>query len=128
MNWREWSFNAVSAAPEVINTAGGRVIPRGSLRQSPDQSPFVIIHFMTNNRGPFPGSRIRRLAVWVHDRGGSYFRIDEILRSIRDHLETVSSEQEFISAFWEADGPDQEDEAMNTLTRSATYRIASKES
>lgn len=124
MNWRAWVHNLIvdSAVLPAQDIYGA-----GSLVDPPQNVPFIITTFIDDAPGPFPGSRMLRAQIWVHDRGGSYVRIDGILDQLRDVFRNAMSEQDFIQATWEGYSQEQTDDSLNTLTRHVSIRLSGKE-
>lgn len=126
MNWRAWAYSVISSHPSVQEVVGERVYGSGSLTTSPETHPFIVITFLPSIR-PGPGRSFKTLQVWAHDRSRSYVRVDNALDAVREALEGASAEDGFIGATWEGNGADLFDDAMNTRTRTATFRLAAKE-
>lgn len=128
MNWHSWVYDLLRNDTRITDLVpADRVHLRGHLSSSPEGEPFIVAGFAPTLPGPFPGSQNLRLQVWAHERGSSYVRIDPILQAARDVLRDATAQDQFISAVWEGDSEELVDDAFNTLTRNATFRLAAKE-
>jgi len=122
MNWRAWLHSQLTESEETTWPVHGSA----SLSRRPAVQ-FLAITFMPSLPGPFPGAQVLRVQVWAHDVAGSYVAIDRELENVRKVLRRATAEQEFISANWEGDSNDLEDDAMETRTRYAMFRLSGKE-
>lgn len=128
MNWRAWVYDLLSSDLELTaEVPASRMFSSGSLTQPPDAWPFIVITFMPSTPA-IKGSKLERIQTWVHDTGGSYVRIDRVLRIIQNRFEEAGSSGDFIAADWEGDSNDLRDDAMRTNTRYAMFRIAATRS
>jgi hypothetical protein len=90
--------------------------------------PFAVVRFA----GTFPGiSRIKqtRAEIMVHDNEGSYTRIDNAIKAIKNVLDNVvqlkhdTSDTWLIEAAWESDSVDLFDDGYRTNMKSTTYTL-----
>lgn len=126
MNWRQWVVDTLKASSALQAEVGNRFYGSGSLTESPTEVPFIVVAFIPNERRG-PGRVLYRCQVWVHDRGGSYVRIDRILPLVTGAIASAVATEDFIGATWEGDSADGVDDAMNTKTRNVSFRLAAKE-
>lgn len=100
---------------------------------SPDvitQRPFVVIRW--EDEIPFaPGLATRNCTVWVHDDGQDYQRIDAILDRVREILTNPNhvvgdDGRSLTQADWRGASSDLYDDGYRTITRNATYQVASR--
>jgi len=124
MNWREWVHDALvtGLASEV---SADSVYGAGSLRQAPDSKPFVVLRFDPEFPQAVEGY-FRDLAVWVHDKPGSYVRIDRILELVRSTLVGQVSQPGAVGIVWQGDGFDADDDLYGTITRNGNYRAVGR--
>jgi hypothetical protein len=126
VNWREWLFETLQAATGVTAVVDAdEVYGAGALQgsQAKHKTPFIVVRMDPSAPGPYPGSRTHRAAVYVHDRPGTYTRLDAALRAAEAALVGQVALPGAIACRWEGDSQDQADEALGTITRSSTYAL-----
>lgn len=110
------------------------VFASNAMDSLPRESPSIILHWgpRDNKWGlrDSPGKTL--LTVWVHDRGGSYDRINVILKRVRQILSSsfhvVGSDGETLTqADWRGDSDDLKDDGYKTITKNSLYEIVSRE-
>lgn len=93
MDLRKVVYQSLRADPELEALVGDRIFQRSSLEEGvpPAQIPYIVYHFGESfGTGPtIIKARRQTVQVWVHDRTGDYFRIDEILDRVKKILEHV---------------------------------------
>lgn len=90
---RKVVFRALHDDPELAVLVGGRIFQRSSMEEGipPRQIPYIVYH-MGESFGTGPSvikAQRQTVQVWVHDRTGDYFRIDEVLDRVKMVLEHV---------------------------------------
>lgn len=106
-----------------------KVIPGGTEIDAPE-TPFIVVRI--GDTLPTP-SKDRRggshgVEIWVHDRPGSYERIDEILKSVgaffTNDLPIYGERGSIISqAVWVNDSPELSDGGYHTICRMSSYKV-----
>lgn len=90
---RKVVFRALKDDPELSTFVEGRIFQRSSLEEGvpPSQVPYIVYHFDESfNTGPSKiKARQQYVRVWVHDKTGDYFQIDEILDRVKIILEHI---------------------------------------
>ena len=127
-----------AAIHHLLNTAGPAEL-RGRWHASTgtdgdiDQTaglprPFGV--FRCAGRYPGVGSVTQStLEIWVHDDYGSYVRIDELLKEIKDVLRSAvplhhaATDTWIYDLSWTNDSPDLYDETRRTNNRMASYNV-----
>lgn len=121
MNLRTWLWDQLSTLAVPVHSSG-------SLTRRPENEPiFLVVTFMPSVPGPFPGVEIQRVQVWAHDVDLSYVAIDELLKDIRTILRHAVSVDDLVAVTWEGESNDLEDEALETRTRYAMFRLSAKD-
>jgi hypothetical protein len=93
MDLRKVVFRALKADPELASLVENRIFQRSSMEEGvpPAQIPYIVYNFGESfTIGPSMLKAQRQtVMVWVHDKTGDYFRIDEILERVKVILEHI---------------------------------------
>lgn len=91
-----------------------------------DQTPFVNLRWGVTNPGVATVND-RGLVVWVHDQPNDYFRVDQILRRVRELLTSIYALKTgtgwITEIRWLTDSDDLSDDGNHTILRQASYSI-----
>jgi len=94
---------------------------------TPEPRPFLNLKWGVTNPGVKNVSQRTVLAIWVHDSGNDYERIDAICRRLRVLLPSLLGLQDlndYVSQVsWIGDGGDLRDEGHKTIVRVSSYTI-----
>jgi hypothetical protein len=101
MNVREWLMTRLKDTPGY-DKVGGRFYPRGSLGIGGNPADPEVPYAMYSLRGPDANTSVREtqasgtyyLYLYVYDQKGSYVRIEEIHRLLRETLEVLSGHKD----------------------------------
>lgn len=105
-------------------------LPNGAVFAShgldtPPMRPFVILRWGLGDVG-VGRQNTHDLAVWVHDEGGSYLRIDKLLNQIGQILTSAQPRLDddgwFTQASWLGSSEDLNDDGYGTITRNGRFR------
>jgi hypothetical protein len=93
MDLRKVVFRALKGDSELQSLIADRIFQRSSLEEGvpPAQIPYIVYHF-SESFGTGPSilkAQRQTVQVWVHDKTGDYFRIDEILGRVKIILEHI---------------------------------------
>lgn len=94
---------------------------------TPAMRPFAVTRWREDSPGIGPVSR-RTLTIWVHDTPGSYKRIDDVIRRVREVLEPVVAMQDPDGGWlnqieWRGNSEDLSDDVQGTVVRNATFLV-----
>jgi hypothetical protein len=93
LDLRKVVFQALKGDPDLSELVEDRIFQRSSLEEGvpPAQIPYIVYHFGESfGTGPtIIKAQRQTVQVWVHDRAGDYFRIDEILDRVKVVLEHI---------------------------------------
>lgn len=86
-------FRALKGDPELETLVGDRIFQRSSMQEEipPAEIPYIVYH-LNESFGAGPSilkAQRQGVQVWVHDRTGDYFRIDQILARVKKILEHI---------------------------------------
>lgn len=113
-DFKWYGSNAISETSDIVP-------PFGIIRMSGDADANIYNH-------PVP-----RLEIWIHDRYGSYMRIDHLLSEIRGVLAEVHDRREAGSTTviaeirWKSNSPDLIDDGFKTATRMCSFEVIGKD-
>jgi len=101
-----------------------RWIDSSAMEDSPPTSPFAVLRYGEVTR-QISGASFGSVRIWIHDRPGSYAKIEQIQRRIRTVLEATpaTSINGLIEIKWEGDGEDLSDPAYRTVSKVSTFKI-----
>jgi len=93
LDLRKVVFRALKEDPELDTFVHGRIFQRSSMQEEipPSEVPYIVYH-MNESFGVGPSiikAQRQTVQVWVHDKIGDYFQIDEILDRVKvvfEHL------------------------------------------
>lgn len=109
---------------------GVQVFPGGSLEEAPRRKPFLIFHLDQEVRAPFPGHSLQNASVWAHDEPGSYYRIGQVLKAVRNALcgagyttGQAGAPNGGGIARWVSTSGDLSDDAFKTIVRYSQYQL-----
>lgn len=128
MNWRTWVYDQLTSEPALTGKVPKKsVYSTLSLDKPPEKKPFIVLVFGNENPELKGTVSQQTLAVWVHDEGASYLRIDEILSIVRGILmKPQVKEPGAFMCEWEGDSGDLSDDAMRTILRTSSYRVTTR--
>lgn len=128
---RKWMFAAVNSCPGSSALLGGRLMTTGAV-DGPDgdgdapATPFAVLRAATNQTG-MGHVKQQRYQVWIHTTPGSMISTDEFLKSLENHIPSLTpsktAEGVVIDARWEDTSGDGFDDHFQTTTRYATFLI-----
>ena len=131
MSVRSYIFSLITTDP-ILNELGVNAASTFTTHtvDTPQVRPLCILRWQAVNEGMGPVNQ-RILTVWVHDARnvGDYTRIDRSLKRLRALLTGVEGVRvgdmyEWLSGIrWEGDSDDLDDDALNTITRNAQFRL-----
>jgi hypothetical protein len=105
-----------------------RWIQAGSLDEMPAR-PFAVIRLIDGTQ-TIVYSEQPRFEIWVHDDRGSYIKIDQILRLVRETLIAAvpmeDANYRIVDVDWTGNGPDLIDEGYNTNVRTARFTLTGR--
>jgi len=122
-------LQAIVANPTITALIpAGRWIQAGSLDEMPVR-PFAVIRLVDGTQ-TVVYSEQPRFEIWVHDDRGSYIKIDQILRLVRETLVASvpleDSNSRIVDIEWTGNGPDLVDEGYNTNARTARFTLTGR--
>lgn len=128
IDWRVWAkVRLDGAAPVTAIVPAASILGAGSIEENVKNRPFIIVKVGVELPGPFPGSTVQSLTLWVHDDPGDYMKIDSILKATRDALEGAVPESGGVVCRWMGDSVDLADEGFKTICRNQTFQLNGKD-
>jgi hypothetical protein len=126
VDWRTYVTEKVAAVDVPTESDEScKVWLASELGTTPNDYPFWVLVFEPITR-PFPGVQIQEFALWLHDRPGSYARINAGLIAARAVLEGQVSEEGAIAIAWQNESRELYDPGWQTITRADFYRCAGR--
>jgi hypothetical protein len=132
VDWRIWIWDRLRNSQALLDLLPDEfsIYGAGSLTVAPDDKPFIVIH-IGDEFYQMPGISRTIAYIFAHDEPGNYLLIDSTLLTVRNVLcgmgETVGAvyppPSGGIVAKWNGDGPDQSDQALQTVMRRSTYEL-----
>lgn len=124
MDWRTWAYQKlIGDAAFTALVPAASVYGAGSLTQTPEKKPFVVLRFGPAIAAPVPDTHYTELQVWAHDRPGDYLRIQEILAQAKTTLVGQIVSIGAIACRWQGDSNDLADDGLGTITRNSSFRL-----
>lgn len=118
----------------ALGITAGTIFPTNTIDDAPRDTAFLVVRWEeTTPRWGLSGSPgATDLTLWAHDHGGSYARINAILKRCKEILEPAahvagSDNQVLTQADWRGDSADLYDDGYRTLTRNSAWKIISRE-
>lgn len=123
---REIIFEALKGDAAVYAEVQDRIFAASNVDYQ-GKKPLVVLRSHTS----FPVARAEGkalggrtyLQLWVHDKPGSYVRIDRTLVACRRVIEAIAPVGNFLEATWIESGVDLRDDQMNTVCRYSRFQI-----
>lgn len=119
---RAWLHQRLSTSSSLVTYLSTRFYQGESLTTTPSVKPFLV-YTMGNSTDELlsdePGGPERQFfQIYVHDEGGDYSRIDDIIWEVRQLLEGASSKDDGILTIIHLEtSRDLDDSTMNTILR-----------
>jgi hypothetical protein len=123
---RQLVYEALMASDELRDEVDNRIFAASNVDYQ-GKKPLIVLRSHTSfpiarAEGRGLGSRTY-LQLWVHDKPGSYVRIDKVLSICRKVLEAMPPQDNFLEATWIESGVDLRDDQMETITRYSRFQI-----
>jgi len=129
MNWRQWIFSKLTTEASLIAVVPAvSVHAGGSITSAPLNKPFVIYRLQEEvprlNDEDRPLATSRSGEVWVYDDPGSYDRIDDYLKLVRDKIAgQVIGVEGGIACGWQGESPELSDDEFKCITRFGSFQL-----
>lgn len=130
---RKTIMQIIAAVPAVTDEIPmDRWYGASSITETPEK-PFGIVRISGTGPGVTRRSRSKeaRVEIWIHDKPGSYLRIDRLLTELEMAFDAVvhasAEEGESISqADYDSRSPDLEDQGFGSICKSIIYTAIGK--
>lgn len=126
---RRLLYQVLTGNSELTNIIpAARWFQQGSIDDQADR-PFAVFGFTsvlpTPSRAPQP-----QVQIWIHDKKGSYNRIDAVLGILRKYLESLpevsDGESRIVDVIWASDSPDLVDDGFDTNVRYSSFILTGR--
>lgn len=128
---RAWLYDRLTTDPNLWPYLGGefdiqrRVMPRRSQENILGPRPFIIYGLGNTSNEQLGDSTAQDheayrqfFQIWIHDEGGSYFDIDDIVEVVKKRLEGASDPiSHLTTVIWLETSQEFNNETYNTLFR-----------
>lgn len=132
---RDAVFQLLSNDTELQGYQAGGIEVMGSARtDSPKRTKVFIVIGVRESPKAFGNVAAQEFVIWAHqarELARSYQLIDQILERAKELLTSATHVMgadgwEMSSATWLGNSGDLEDQSLNTLTKNASFRVASR--
>lgn len=127
---RVWLYDTLASDPALLDfvddddpTTQPRIFPRESLGSSVVPKPYIVYGLGTNTNEQLAEDDDHEadrqfFQIWIHDEGGDYTQIDDMIEVVKDLLRNASSKADnVIMVRWLETSQEFSDQTMNTIFR-----------
>lgn len=123
---RQWVYSRLKDYAPLDPLIGDRVYGTNSLLTASLPRPFIFYqmgHWANEDISEELTAGRQFLQVFVHDDPASYMQIDNIVRLVRDALETQGNSTDVMTCRWLETSRDFDDERLQTVFRYVRFQL-----
>lgn len=122
MVWRKWLYGILTSDADVTEIIPAeRWYPSANFKEVP---PTLFgVYKLGPESHEIADATLIPAEVWVYDSPGSYTRIDDALKRIRDAVISAPADDGMFPAEWAGDSEDLSDDEMGTIFRTASFQL-----